>query len=111
MAWGINLRSDLAKLSDGELAGELGRLLEYHSSRFGSAPAVGSRRGWWRYGFTWPFGRGHCTRDGRTVFGYGTIGRFVGLWAPSTWSSARSKTFTRKYGVALGGENANINRS
>jgi hypothetical protein len=60
MAWVINLRSDLAKLSDSELVGELDRLSKYHSSRFGSAPKVGSLslRGWWRSGFVWPFGRG-----------------------------------------------------
>jgi hypothetical protein len=59
MAWGINLRNDLARLSDSELAEELDRLCEYRSSRFGSAPAVGSLRGFFRYHFAWPlFGRG-----------------------------------------------------
>lgn len=50
----------MARLGDSELAGELDRLLQYHSSRFGSAPAVGSLspRGLWRTGFVWPFGRG-----------------------------------------------------
>jgi hypothetical protein len=60
MAWGINLRGDLAKLSDIELSAELDRLSKYHSSRFGSVPPVGSLslRGLWRAGLVWPFGRG-----------------------------------------------------
>ena len=59
MGWGINLRGDLARLSDAELAAEFDRFLEYRSSRFGSAPPVGSLRGFFRYGFAWwPSGRG-----------------------------------------------------
>jgi hypothetical protein len=59
VAWGINLRNDLARLSDSELAEEFERLCEYRSSRFGAAPAVGSLRGFFRYGFAWwPSGRG-----------------------------------------------------
>src|SRR5689334_7143570 len=58
MGAGINLRSDLAKLSEGELAKELERLEAYHSSRFGLEPTVGSLRGQWKTGFVWPFGRG-----------------------------------------------------
>jgi hypothetical protein len=59
MRLGINLRSDLARLSDSELAAEFDRMCEYRSSRFGtSAPEVGSLRGFLRYGFIWPFRRG-----------------------------------------------------
>ncbi len=60
MAWGINLRSDLAQLSNAELSAEIDRLTKYHSSRFGCAPPVGnlSPRGLWRTGLIWPFGRG-----------------------------------------------------
>jgi hypothetical protein len=55
MSWGINLRTDLAKLSDSDLAAELDYLTRYRSTRFGSAPLVGSFRGTWRYGFGfWP---------------------------------------------------------
>ena len=60
MCWSINLRSDLTKLSDEELAREFGRVCDYRLARFGSAPAVGSLRGFFRYGFAWlfPTGRG-----------------------------------------------------
>jgi hypothetical protein len=56
----INLRNDLAKLSDSALAAEFDRMCEYRLARFGSAPAVGSLRGFCRYGFAWlwPRGRG-----------------------------------------------------
>jgi hypothetical protein len=59
VCFGINLRSDLAKRSDAELAAEFERLCEYRLTRFGAAPAVGSFRGFFRYGFAWwPSGRG-----------------------------------------------------
>jgi hypothetical protein len=59
MCWGINLRADLAKLTDSDLAVEFNNMLEYRSARFGTAPAVGSLRGFFRYGFAWwPGGRG-----------------------------------------------------
>jgi hypothetical protein len=58
MGWGINLRRDLARLSDGELAAEFDRLSAYHAARFGSVAPIGSLRGWWRTGFIWPLGRG-----------------------------------------------------
>ena len=58
MRFGINLRSDLAKLSDAELAAELDRLCEYRKARFASTPRVGSLKGMIWYGPEWPFGRG-----------------------------------------------------
>lgn len=58
MSWSINLRSDLAKLSDAELAAELNRLQDYRQTRFGTAPAVGTLAGVVRHGIEWPFGRG-----------------------------------------------------
>jgi hypothetical protein len=58
MRFGINLRSDLAKLSDAELAAELDRLCEYRKARFSSTPRVGSLKGMIWYGLEWPFGRG-----------------------------------------------------
>ncbi len=59
MCWGINLRADLTKLSDTDLAAELNRMVDYRLERFGAAPAVGSFRGLFRYGFAWwPGGRG-----------------------------------------------------
>jgi hypothetical protein len=57
MRFGINLRSDLAKLTDAELAAELDRMIEYRQSRFASSPSVGSLRGTLVNG-DWPFGRG-----------------------------------------------------
>src|SRR5262249_45766163 len=58
MRFGINLRSDLAKLSDAGLAAELDRLCEYRKARFASTPRVGSPKGMIWYGPEWPFGRG-----------------------------------------------------
>ena len=59
MYWGINLRADLARLSDTDLAAELNHMIDYRLARFGTAPAVGSLRGLFRYGFArWPSGRG-----------------------------------------------------
>ena len=58
MRFGINLRGDLAKLSDAELAAELDRLCEYRNTRFGTVPRVGSLKGNIRYGPEWSFGRG-----------------------------------------------------
>ncbi|MBV8752837.1 MAG: hypothetical protein JO328_08255 [Hyphomicrobiales bacterium] len=58
MRWGINLRGDLARLGDDALAAQFDRMCEYRSSRFGTAPEVGSLRGFFRYGVAWPFGRG-----------------------------------------------------
>jgi hypothetical protein len=71
--WGINLRRDLARLSNAELVAEFDRLLEYRSSRFGSAPPVGGLRGFFRYGFAWwPPGRGpiHARWAYRLRIGY-----------------------------------------
>jgi hypothetical protein len=58
MRLGINLRRDLARRSDADLAAELDRMLEYRQTRFGSTPPVGGLRGLIYYGFEWPFGRG-----------------------------------------------------
>ena len=59
MCWSVNLRADLARLSDSDLAAEFNEMIEYRSARFGTAPAVGSLRGFFRYGFAWwPGGRG-----------------------------------------------------
>lgn len=59
MDWGINLRHDLAKLDDSELAAGFDYLVDYRLARFGTAPPVGSLRGFFRYGFSrWPAGRG-----------------------------------------------------
>lgn len=59
MYWGINLRADLARLSDTDLAAELNHMIDYRLARFGTAPAIGSLRGLFRYGFArWPSGRG-----------------------------------------------------
>jgi hypothetical protein len=60
VCFGINLRSDIAKLGDAELAAQFDRLCDYRMARFGSAPGVGSVRGFFRYGFAWlwPSGRG-----------------------------------------------------
>ena len=40
MDWGINLRADLARLSDGDLAAEFDHMIEYRLARFGTAPPV-----------------------------------------------------------------------
>lgn len=59
MCWGINLRADLAKFSDADLAADFNHMIEYRSERFGTAPPVGSLKGLFRYGFAWwPGGRG-----------------------------------------------------
>jgi hypothetical protein len=58
MRFAINLRSDLAKLSDAELSSELQRLKEYWKARFESEPRFGSVRGVLFYADGWPFGRG-----------------------------------------------------
>jgi hypothetical protein len=54
MCWAINLRADLARLSDSDLAAEFDYMIEYRLDRFGTAPAVGSLEGFFRYGgFAW----------------------------------------------------------
>jgi hypothetical protein len=58
MRFGINLRSDLKKLSDAELASELDRFIDYRDTRFKSVPSVGGFKGILWYGIEWPFGRG-----------------------------------------------------
>ena len=58
MRFGINLRRDLARRSDADLAAELDRMLEYRQTRFGSSPPVGSLKGMIFSGAEWPFGRG-----------------------------------------------------
>jgi hypothetical protein len=58
MRLGINLRRDLAKRSDADLAAELDRMLEYRQTRFGTTPPVGSLKGHLYYGVEWPFRRG-----------------------------------------------------
>ena len=72
MRLGIDLRSDLKKLSDAELAAELDRLLNYRETRFGSTPRVGSLKGAIFYGLEWPFGRGpiHARLAYRMQIGY-----------------------------------------
>jgi len=69
---GINLRTDLAKRSDTELAAELDRLCEYRRTRFGTAPRVGSLKGILFYGIEWPFGRGpiHARAAYKVWIGY-----------------------------------------
>jgi hypothetical protein len=56
--FGINLRYDLKRRSDTDLAAELDRMLEYRQTRFGSSPPVGSAKGMIFYGAEWPLGRG-----------------------------------------------------
>ena len=51
MRLGVNLRGDLAKLSDAEITAEFDRLLADRESHFPSAPALWSFRALWRYGF------------------------------------------------------------
>ena len=52
-AGGINLRADLAKLSDADLTADLNHMIEYRSERCGTVPPIGSLRGFFRYGFAW----------------------------------------------------------
>jgi hypothetical protein len=73
MCWAINLRGDLARLNDSDLAAEFSRMCDYRLERFGSAPAVGSLGGLFRYGFAWwPSGRGliHARWAYRLRMGY-----------------------------------------
>jgi hypothetical protein len=60
MRFSINLRSDLTKLSDADLAAELDRLSDYRRVRFGETPKLGGLRQRYRYAsiLGWPFGRG-----------------------------------------------------
>ena len=58
MRLGLNLRSDLKKLTAAELQAELDRMIAYRESRFGSSARFGSLKGQIVYGFEWPFGRG-----------------------------------------------------
>jgi hypothetical protein len=79
MYWGINLRADLAKLSDADLAAEFNHMIEYRSKRFGAAPPVGSFRGLFRYGFArWPGGRGLIRARWAYRFRIGYYGPFRG---------------------------------
>lgn len=57
MRWGINLRGDLAKISDGELAE---RLQTHLDDREALAPSAGDAANRWLYkqGAGMPFGRG-----------------------------------------------------
>ncbi len=50
--FGINLRGDLTKLSDAEIAAEFDRLLADREKHYPSAPALWSFRALWHYGFT-----------------------------------------------------------
>lgn len=58
MRFGINLRGDLKKLSDAELAAQFEHMMEYHQTRFSKSPRVGSAKGMLYYDPEWPFGRG-----------------------------------------------------
>ena len=112
MAWGVNLRSDLAKLSDSELAEELDRLLEYHSSRFGSAPAVGSLRGLFRYGFAWPlFGRGPLHARWAYRFWIGYYWPFRGPLGTQYLVECEMKDLRDEMQRRIEKQNANNNRS
>jgi len=51
MRLGINLRGDLAKLSDAEITAEFDRLLADRESHYPAAPALWSFKALWRYGF------------------------------------------------------------
>jgi hypothetical protein len=90
----INLRSDLARLSDSDLGAEFNRLCEYRVARFGSEPAVGSLRGVFRYGRA-PAGRGpiHARWAYRLQIGWFWI--FMGDVGDTCWN-ARSRTFVTK---------------
>ena len=111
MAWGVNLRSDLAKLGDRELAEELDLLLEYHSSRFGSAPAVGSLRGLFRYGFAWPFGRGPLYARWAYRFWIGYYWPFRGPSGTQYLVECEMKDLRDEMQRRIEERKANINRS
>ena len=58
MRLGINLRGDLAKLSDAEITTKFDRLLADRETHYPAAPALWSFKALWRYGFMLPFPRG-----------------------------------------------------
>jgi hypothetical protein len=111
VAWGVNLRSDLAKLGDRELAEELDWLLEYHSSCFGSAPAVGSLRGLFRYGFAWPFGRGPLYARWAYRFWIGYYWPFRGPSGTQYLVECEMKDLRDEMQRRIEERKANINRS
>jgi hypothetical protein len=51
MRFGINLRGDLAKLSDAEIATEFDRLVADRETYYPSAPSLFSFKARWYYGF------------------------------------------------------------
>jgi hypothetical protein len=59
MRFGIDLRSDLAKLSDTEIATEMDRLLNERQALYDSIPAIAVDQKWlYRSGLMFLFGRG-----------------------------------------------------
>jgi len=79
MCWGVNLRGDLARLSDSDLAAEFDHMIDYRLARFGTAPAVGSLRGLFRYAFAWlPGGRGFIRARWAYQLRIGYFGPFRG---------------------------------
>lgn len=49
--YAVNLRFDLARLSDSELAKELDLSIDYRRATYGDTPIMGSLQGHFRYGF------------------------------------------------------------
>jgi hypothetical protein len=58
MRFGINLRGDLAKLSDTEIAAKLENLIGDRESMYHSVPATFGNKGLYQSGWGKPFGRG-----------------------------------------------------
>jgi hypothetical protein len=102
MCFGINLRGDLAKLSDAELAAELDRLCEYRNTRFGTVPRVGSLKGNIRYGPEWSFGRGPIYARWAYKIWIWYFGPLEGLAGPSIWLNAKSKICATKFSAVQG---------
>lgn len=59
LRFGINLRGDLAKLSDTEIGEEMDRLISERQSLYDSIPSIVADWKWlYKFGFLFPFGRG-----------------------------------------------------
>src|SRR5215470_13154199 len=100
MRFGINLRGDLAELSDAELAAELDRLCEYRNTRFGTVPRLAVLRATSVTVPSGPLDADLFMLDGHIKSGSGIFGPSEGLGGPSIWSNAKSKICATKFSTA-----------
>ena len=98
MRWGINLRGDLAKLSDAELAEKFEFLISDRQAAYDAIHwIVGDEKRLYQLGLMFWWGRGLLHSPISTRLRAALSGVSVGVLANSTYLTAKSRMFVTKW--------------